>query len=679
MDENEKFNESLKDMGINLDEASGATQDLVKLLGALNKVSKEEQAAKEAEVKITRKLEERAKKLEEGWGGLLAAGVSLVASLNSATSSVYGSDKAFTSLIPTLDAFSTTTKAIITAFGDLGSGASVAGFSLGKATEGAAKLLNVGVDIVANAAKFQLETAQKVADSYVEASKAGANFATGIESLARNAKEAGLPIQMYTKILTSNIESIGKFGIGVTNGAMKLADLTSDIGRNNKELLAMYGGFEGVSQVIAQYMDLQTQLGTDNKVTTKKQIEGATEYLRRQRELSDITGKNAEALKKEEQERRTRLDYTLKLSRLGETAQENVREGMQVASKIFGAAGAKYAEEYFATGGQVISEESLRYQAMNQEAANTIAKMVEGVDQSREGFRSAYGKILSDNATILEAAAKANEDLATINRAANNDIIKGMAETSSSIIANLNLIKNAGSITAEMETKRNEQMDAATAGFAKAIEQLTESQMKIDTSVVKNMTQMETLVTFLYNQQQKIIDAQDKVINVINAITTGSFTDFKSALGDLTKFMMGRLGDMVGAENKKPAAPSTTNTTTTQTGQGQQVLLNQIDQNNERLASDRAAYEERVRKAREAKAAQTDNKRAGEGIAYGPTMTGEDGPEAHIKLRNNSIPMDINFGPLLDAMRDQTVLQQEVIRELRESRDVQERILNASY
>jgi hypothetical protein len=674
MDENEKFSESLKDMGVNIDQASGATQELVKILGALNKVSKEEQAAKEAEAKIVKKLEERADKLREGWGGLLTAGVALVASLNSATSSIYGSDKAFTSLIPTLDAFTSTTKAIVTAFGDLASGASVAGFSFGKASEGAAKLINVGVDIVANAAKFQLETAQKVADTYTEAAKAGANFATGIQSLANDARHAGLPMQMYTKILTTNIEAIGKFGIGVTNGAMKLADLASDIGRGDRKLLAMYGGFEGLSQGIAQYMELQTQLGVDNKVSSKEQIAGAAEYLRRQRELSDITGKNAEALKKEEQERRNKLDYALKLAELGKDQQDNVQEAMEVIGKTMSSRAAKYAEEYFATGGQVISKANLEWAATNAEAARAAERVIGEIDKSRSAFRDGYGKVLAESQPALAEAAKSNRELSTINRAANNEILAGMAETSSAIIANGNVMKSVGSQTAEMEGKRNEQMDAATAGYANAIERLTQSQMKIDASVVNNMTKMGTLVDFLYDQQQKIIDAQDKVINVINAITSGSFTDFKNALGDLTKFMMGRMVDMAGQEENRtgdisyiaPEAGQTYEVPTAPTASDMENAQNLVQQ---ALARRNASN----------KAGATDNKRAGEGIAYGPTLTGEDGPEAHIKLRNNSIPLDINLDPLISAMRDQAELQKEMIRELRDTRDVQERILNATY
>ena len=73
------------------------------------------------------------------------------------------------------------------------------------------------------------------------------------------------------------------------------------------------------------------------------------------------------------------------------------------------------------------------------------------------------------------------------------------------------------------------------------------------------------------------------------------------------------------------------------------------------------------------------NKRDSEGIAYGPTMTGEAGAEAHIKLRNNAVPLDINFGPLIAAFNEQTKLTQEVIDELRNSKDIQERLLNASY
>lgn len=675
MDENEKFSESLKDMGVNLDQASGATQELVKILGALNKVSKEEQASKEAEAKIMRKLEERGAKLEAGWGGLLAAGVSLVASLNSATSSIYGSDKAFTSLIPTLDAFSNTTKAIITAFGDLGSGASVAGFSFGKASEGAAKLVNVGVDIVTNAAKFQLETAQTVADTFTEASKAGANFATGIQSLANDAKNAGVPMQVYTKILTSNVDAISRMGLGLTEGTNKIASLATTIGRGDRKLLAMYGGFTQVGQGIADYMELQSQLGVDNKNMSKDQIAGAAEYLRRQRELSDLTGKRAEDLKKEDQERRNKIDYAMRLAELGKDQQQNVDEAIQMAGKTMGAGAAKYAEEYFATGGQVITKANLEWAAGSQEAAKTVERIMGTIDQSREQFRKGYGDIMADSRPALLEFAKNQRAMGSVNRAANNDVVAAWNQTASAIMANNTTLKTAGEQTAKLEEGRNATMDAATDGYANAIERLTTSQMKIDQSVISNMTKMGTLVDFLYDQQQKIIDAQDKVINVINAITSGSFTDFKNALGDLTNFMLGRLGEL-SEDQRYELDRQTKGSYVTPTGETVQMPNAPTTGEMENAHN---LVQEALKRRNEGKAGATDNKRAGEGIAYGPTMTGEDGPEAHIKLRNNSIPMDINLDPLINAMRDQTELQREMIRELRDSRDVQERILNASY
>lgn len=677
MDENEKFNEALRGMGVNLEGASGATQELVKILGALSKASKDEISAKEAQAKITRALEERAQKLENGMEGAVASAVGFIASLNSATSSIYGSDQAFTSLIPTLDAFASTTKSMITALGELGSGASVAGFSFGKATEGLAKMANVGIDIVTNNAKFQLDTAQKVANAYTDASKAGGHFATGIDTLARNAADAGLPIQTYTKILIKNTEAIGHFGLGVTEGASQLNKMASTIGKTDRKLLTSYGSFEALGEGVAQYMELQAQLGVETKNMSKDQIAGASEYLRRQRELSDLTGKSVEATKKAEQERRNKLDYQLKAAELGKDQQNNLTEGIEMIGKTMSSAAANYAEEYFATGGQVISEANLKWAAMNGAAAKSAEGVIDQINQGRAEFRNSYSRVLKENEPMLTAEAKNNRYMATLSRATQSEILSGMSATGSAIIANRNTLLGITDQTAALEKSRGAEIDSSTENYGKAIDELIRSQRRIDESVIKNMDKMSVLTDFLYERQRKIIEAQDKVTDVINALATGSFAELKKAVGDLALYLVGvKNQDKARSGNPSDQRSSVTNPAPTSAyARGNQPAIPVVRGDSAGPSSPETM--DLIKQNR--KDVDTMNKRDGEGIAYGPTLTGESGPEAHIKLRNNSIPMDINFGPMLDAMREQTVLQQEVIRELRDTRDIQERILNASY
>lgn len=673
MDEQDKFNESLENMVGDLNNASGATNELVQALMKLNKQAKEEQQAKEAEAKILRSLEERQKAVSDGLSGFGSAVVGTVASMGNISSSVYGADKAFTSVIPTVDAVSKVASKVVESLGLLGSGFSAFGFSFGRASEGMAKAAVTGIEAASGIIKFQLETAQKVADTFVDVAKTGATFGGSIGEFANAAAEVGIPMQTFGKIITSNIESINKLGLGMRGGALAVGDLTEDIAQNENKLLAMYGSFDALGAGVSDYLALQAQLGVDVRNNTKAQISGAKEYLMRQKELADITGKNADALKKEEQERRTHLDYQLKAGRLGVEAQANLQESMAVSGKIFGPAATKYAEEFFATGGKVVTAESIAYAATNQEAALAIENMVSGINQSREAFRQGTGDYLKANAGILEGAAKQNESLAEINRAANNPYLKGMAETSASIIENMTLIRNYTAMAAKLEQDRNKDAGAESDAVAAATRKMMAGQLEIDKQVRSNMSEMTTLVGMLQDLQMRLIKSQGSAIDLFNDLFSGT-VKATDALGKFTDKLLGTLG--VVTEQRAAPAPASN----LQPGQGRgpglaaltgppatpvnpEVTLPQTSADVAPNRSPMSQY----------------NKRADGGLAYGPTLTGEDGPEAHIPLKGGNIPMNIDFSSVIQVMREQNMLTQELIGQVRDSKDVQERILNASY
>jgi hypothetical protein len=483
----------------------------------------------------------------------------VVASMSSITASAYGLDKAFTSVLPTFQQYMVTMAKVFDVLGKMGSGVSFFGASLGKATEGLSAIGKMGLDVVSNIIQFQLETAQKVADVYTETTKSGATFGGSINIMAKAAADAGIPIQNFAKLIMANSESLAKFGKSFKDGAVFVGSLGTEILNTNTKLAVMYGGVDGLNEGIAQYIALQSQLGIDETKDRVKAKEGAIEYLMRQKELSQITGKNADTLRKEEESRRKQLDYNLKLGRLGEVAQQNVKEGMSVAGKLFGDQGAKYAEEYFATGGKIFSREALIYQATNREAADAISQLVTGVDQSREAYRKGVGSYLSANAGILEGVARSQEELAEINRGANSPILKGMTETSSAILENLNLMRNYSEIAKQIEQERTTKPGAASEGYAEALKMARDSQIKIDGMVIENMTKMSDMVKFLYNTQSMFIENQQALTRLFNSLKAGDAEEFVKSLEEIGKFLAKRFfGDISLNIGNLPPAPSNT-------------------------------------------------------------------------------------------------------------------------
>jgi hypothetical protein len=399
----------------------------------------------------------------------------------------------------------------------------------------------------------------------------------------------------------------------------------------------MYGGIDELSKGISDFLVLQAQEGQNLRQRNIQELllNGTiSEYLVRQKELSAITGKRVDELRKEEEARRMNLDYALKIGRLGDDAKNNLSESMAVIGKIFGPSAIKYAEEYFATGGKVLTQTSLEYEAANTEATRAIMQMISGINQAPNEFRQAYMAYLQSNAPALEQFARAQEDLAEVNRAANNKIIASMTETSSAILANLTLIKNGTDLAAEAAKIRAQiesGLDPQGRGYVEAERQRQKNQSLIDQMVTENMSKMGQMVATLNQVQQLYIEVQNQAFKQLSGVidAMGGFKDGLVGLIDFFQKSMITLGVSTPTATTSP--------------QGPQI------------------------------------QRAEGGLTYGPTTVGEDGTEAVIPLKGGKIPLEIDLQPLVTVMSKQVEMTSELIDRVKDSVDVQERILNASY
>jgi hypothetical protein len=547
----------LQQLGLTANNASGAMQQLISALSKTTSASNNQTNAATLTAQSLQQLQGSSGRLATAFGSTLSIGTSLIGSLTSITSTVYGADKAFTSVIPTLDALSSIFKKTVTAAGQLASGTSFLGTSFGRASEAIASGATAVMDIITDQLKFQLQSAQQVADSFLEVAKAGATFGGSIQAFASAAARAHMPLQEFGRFIVQNNETLSKLGKSITKAAVDAISFGRALYKDNDVLVALYKNIEGLSQGAAEYLALQNQLGAGAKLDEQgliRQRKSVEEYLIRQKELSAITGKNTDTLRREEEGRRKQLDYNLKLGRLGDEARKNVQEGMAIAGKVFGDSGAKYAEEYFATGGKVFSAEAIAYASTNQEAADAISNLMSTVNSSREQYRKGYGQYFAANADTLEAAARSNEDLAEISRAAANPIIRGMAETGAAIMQSGTLIRNMTAMLQEIEEegkrlRSGKPGDAATQAFVDAERERAKVQIKIDETVLDNMKKIGSVTDFLNRQTMAYVEAQKDVGIIIQklkqALEVGSqvrYEDFVEWGKSLINAITGKLG-----------------------------------------------------------------------------------------------------------------------------------------
>ena len=301
---------------------------------------------------------------------------------------------------------------------------------------------------------------------------------------------------------------------------------------------------------------------------------------------------------------------------MGDDAKRNVTEGMAVATKLFGTQGAKFAQEFFATDGRVVSPESLRFQAMMPEAAAAIAEMVSATGESKDQYRARIGSYLDANKEVFQQIAKDYEALAEINYGANNPILTAMTGVGTSLQNSAGLIENINDLFKKAKdeaAKADQGADPITKTIQDAEKIRLDNQLAIDKIVKENFSKMTGMIKILGDIQQLQITVAGKIIDLAAKLLPGGPSTTPPA----------------PIPNPPPAENNTNETPPLET-------------------------------------------RASGGVVNKPVIAGEDGPEAVIPLAKGNVPLDIDWTPMTRAMY-------ELIDKVQEGNDINDKILKASY
>jgi hypothetical protein len=544
----ERTQQLLERLGLTTRDTTGAMQQLLSALSRTTGASNNQTNAATVAAQSLQQLQGSSNRLATGLSSALSVGTGFVSGLTSLTASIYGADKAFTSVIPTLSFITNTFTKSVTAAGTALSGLSVKGFSFGRASEAAAAGVTATFEVLSDVIKFQIESAQKVSDQFQELTKVGATFGGSIGTMGAVAKELRIPLLQFGRVITSNVESLSKLGVGITDAGARVVSFGMDLYDKEDSLLALYGSIENISEGVADFMALQAGLGKAQTTDYYAQRNSIKEYLIRQKELTAITGQSADALKKAEEERRKDLAYQLKVSRMSPIAQENIKEGFAIAQAKFGDEAAQYLKEYVRTQGKITDPAMIAYANGNQEVARTMQMFAENVNLSRDDFRRNYAGFIKENAGAYRGFAESIEDLAELPPQLMNPFVQSMTKQGASLIANMGFFEDLPAtverMIAEGTKLRDVLTDPATKAFVDAERDRARIQREIDTTVLTNMQNIGGTIRFLNEMTLSIVKTQGNISELLEKLKQMPMEaqKFNDAVGAMVDNIFKRMG-----------------------------------------------------------------------------------------------------------------------------------------
>jgi hypothetical protein len=471
-------------------------------ISTAKKLKQEEEAADKQ-----KKLSDEQEKIDKGRVDAAKQFVSelknFVTSSISAGQSVYNSSQSFAAVIPTVQLMGTAVKAVAQAMAGLGGGIPI----ISGLFSGAEKLVGAAVDITVSSMQAQIENAQKMVDTYKNLSKVGLTFGGSLDGMVEAAGNAGMSLDSYAKFATSNIDSLRVMGGSTEAAAARVTKMGKTIIDNNPKLLAMYGSMEDVQGVVADYAAMQARYGIDTTRNTKELTLGAQDYLYNMKELSALTGKSADDLKKREEERSRMAAYQLAMGRMDATQQKNTRTSIETTAKVYGDIAEKYATEFVATNGRVTSEQALLFKSIYPEIAATIGDSLGLATTAKDNFIKQNADLVNSRKDTIRGEVEAKESLFKLYAGGVGvgdkfmDTVNSVGSaTLKSYTAQADLIK----ASTEIEKLRQEEASKATLSFASTIKSLNEYKKTIDQQTLDTIPKLGGVVTDLIKVQEQI-------------------------------------------------------------------------------------------------------------------------------------------------------------------------------
>lgn len=571
----------------------------------------------------------------------------------------------------------------------LGTAVRVAALAIGGIAEFFGMVTKKNAELQAKANEIMAEGAQQLLDGYKSITKSGASFASGIDDLAMQSHRAGLTVKQMSEVVQQNQDLLAKSGLGITGGIKKLADVGQAMTKQQLESLRRLGynteEIYGISsQVIADAGRLGKQLDA-------KEVASLTQkYARDLKIIADITGEDAKKKMDEQRKQMENLafqDEILRTARtLGLNAKETAEfnEDMTASLSKKGPLFASAMNSFFANGAVVgdaavaLSQKSAEYQRMFYEAGDLykrgniaqadalyeqMAKQDQAITEQQSAISRAgnlFGEFTGVN-TLLMQERQFQLGLAGIeskNIAAN---IEKAEKGSGRLNAQIAAIETAGqALRVQLET-------GIIAQMPKFVDKLNEelrrqiAALQHYTGALADGGGMNLSVGGMF---KKLENGFIELIGFIKKKFEELFPELFASIKSVDEKTLKGAGYRQDAEPGAQVRPQAQERRSFGSGaaskfQEREIELPSINnfENSEIKGTDKLP------------------KKAAGGIVDEPSIAGEAGPEAVIPLPNGGrVPVKLDMSAMTSLLEKQTKQNEEILRYLRDSVEVQERI-----
>ena len=223
--------------------------------------------------------------------------------------------------------------------------------------------------LLANVFGAVAAAAEKQLGSFQQLAGVGATFGGSMTAMTNAASGAGLTVEQFSKIVSSNGQAMAELGGTTEAGAKRFADLGKKMKQSGlgDELLRLGYSTEGINKGMAGYIATMGSSGRLQGASTTQLAQGAATYMKELDGLSKITGQNREDLAKE----RERLAKDAQVEAAMQHLDEKQRSDMLTYIQSFPKAQQSAIKDMLATG-TITSEEGVKMAAMYPKLASQM-------------------------------------------------------------------------------------------------------------------------------------------------------------------------------------------------------------------------------------------------------------------------------------------------------------------
>jgi len=462
----------------------------------------------------------------------------------SSANAIHTSDKAFSSITPTLELMGQVVKTVSSALSGLTAGIPIVeGIS-----EAANKVVGVGVDITTQVASMMLQNAQTFVDTYTNLSKTGMNFSGNMDDMMDSAHDAGMSLSVYQKFVNESSDSLRIMGGTMDQAAARITTMSKSALKNNDRLLVEYGGYDQVASALANFTGTLTKSGVDTVAMQSKLSATSANYLANLKDIESITGRTAKQQKDVEDEALQNVAFQRKLRQVTETegpaAAAALLAGLHKAFAVGGKSAENYYKELAATG-RIMSTVNQEYRSFQPALAATVTgldnnrKMYGKLEDGGKQLLKADGVLVKSQLGNIEANQKVNDGLYDLAYVGLDGVAARVMDFGSDIESvtekRVNFDKTAMKIQADVNKKIGKSSEAAAVAYNAQIK----TQKEMDEITRKGMPNMGSLVKTLNGLQVTLIKTFGPALtNSVDLFSKGLRKIAKSLGVDMPKTLL---------------------------------------------------------------------------------------------------------------------------------------------